>query len=38
MRPAWSWQFDRPTVRDVTLPITRDWAWGGSSGDDVKVA
>ncbi|TWP50618.1 S8 family serine peptidase [Lentzea tibetensis] len=38
MRPAWSWQFDKETSREVTLPVTRDWAWGDATGADVKVA
>jgi len=40
MRPAWSWQFDRPnpgpTLR-LPTPITRDWAWGGATGAGVRV-
>lgn len=39
--PAWSEAFD-PTrlgpVRPLGVPITRDWAWGGSTGRGVKVA
>ncbi|SDY46768.1 Subtilase family protein [Amycolatopsis xylanica] len=41
MKPAWSWQFDRPSAAPATrLPgeITRDWAWGSSTGAGVKVA
>jgi subtilisin family serine protease len=42
VKPAWSWQFEPaalPTV-EVPLPasITRDWAWGGSTGAGVRVA
>jgi subtilisin family serine protease len=43
-RPAWSWQFNperrQQRLRQV-LPVeqlTREWAWGGSSGAGVKVA
>ncbi|MFD8496449.1 S8 family serine peptidase [Amycolatopsis sp. NPDC059657] len=41
MKPAWSWQFDRPSAATaVRLPgeITRDWAWGAGTGAGVKVA
>ena len=42
-KPAWSWQFNpdeldlvRPLALDV--PITREWAYEGSTGAGVKVA
>lgn len=43
MKPAWSWQFEEstlPPIEKLNLPepISRDWAWGGSSGAGVKVA
>jgi subtilisin len=42
MRPAWSWQFDKPNTATPTLrlpaPITREWAWGGATGSGVRVA
>ena len=42
-RPAWSSAFDAavlPTVERIGPPeqITRDWAWGGSTGAGVRVA
>lgn len=42
-RPAWSWQFDEGKLRQTTalrLPvrITREWAFGDSTGAGVKVA
>ena len=42
-RPAWSSAFDAealPTVERIGPPeqITREWAWGGSTGEGVKVA
>ncbi|HEY6042741.1 MAG TPA: S8 family serine peptidase [Anaerolineae bacterium] len=42
-RPAWSSQFDAQALRqlDVQGPIgeiTREWAWGGSTGKGVRVA
>jgi subtilisin len=41
--PAWSWQFAAghlPAVQPLPLadPITADWAWGGSTGEGVRVA
>jgi len=41
-RPAWSAAFDRailPTVERIGPPeqITREWAWGGSTGEGVRV-
>ena len=43
LRPAWSEQFDPGTLRPVTpLPlaeaITREWAFGSSTGEGVDVA
>jgi subtilisin family serine protease len=43
MRPAWSWQFDRDklaTFAPLGLParITREWAFGTSTGAGVRVA
>lgn len=43
MRPAWSEQFDPqtlPRVAALPLPaaITREWAWGDSTGRGVKIA
>lgn len=43
MKPAWSWQFEPEHLAKVAsfrleTPITREWAWGGSSGQGVKVA
>lgn len=43
MSPAWSWQFDPLTLRRLSpgrMPtaVTREWAWGGSSGGGVRVA
>ena len=42
-RPAWSWQFaanELKHVRPLPLdtPITKEWAWEGSTGAGVKVA
>lgn len=42
-KPAWSWQFDESVLGVISPlplpePITREWAWGGSSGAGVKVA
>ncbi len=42
-RPAWSQQFAPETLQELTpVPpldqITPEWAWGGSSGEGVKVA
>jgi subtilisin len=41
--PAWSWQFAPGNVQSLTPVepidnITREWAWGGSSGRGVRVA
>jgi subtilisin family serine protease len=42
MKPAWAWQFEPGTLQhvDTSLPaaITRDWAWGDSTGAGVRVA
>lgn len=43
MRPAWSEAFEATTLRAVhPLPVperlTKDWAWGGSTGRGVTVA
>ena len=43
LRPAWSSQFSSDALREITAagPIgemTREWAWGGSSGQGVRVA
>jgi subtilisin family serine protease len=43
MKPAWAWQFEpevlkRPPELDLRGVITREWAWGGSTGRGVKVA
>ena len=42
MKPAWSWQFEYDKLRPVSpilpVPITKEWAWGGSTGAGVKVA
>lgn len=43
MRPAWSEAFEPARLRPVRpmalpVPITRNWAWGDSRGQGVKVA
>lgn len=42
MRPAWSWAFQPgalPSVDDdLPSTITAEWAWGGSTGEGVRVA
>jgi subtilisin family serine protease len=43
VKPAWSWQFERETLRDAPAldldgPITPEWAWAGADGAGVKVA
>lgn len=43
LRPAWSEQFSGNALRELLLQgpmgeLTREWAWGGSSGKGVKVA
>lgn len=43
MKPAWSWQFEDEKLQEVSpiaLPtrLTRDWAWGDSTGKGVRVA
>ena len=42
-RPAWSSQFAASALRELTAVgpiggITREWAWGGSTGSGVRVA
>ncbi len=41
-RPAWSAQFAADAIRHLALikpfqELSREWAWGGSTGDGVKV-
>lgn len=43
LRPAWSNQFSADVLRELRAfgplaGITRDWAWGGSTGRGVRVA
>jgi subtilisin family serine protease len=43
MKPAWSEQFDpdalaRIEALNLEQPITKEWAWGNSTGAGVKVA
>jgi len=43
LRPAWSSQFEASALRELTAvgpmgKITREWAWGGSTGRGVRVA
>jgi subtilisin family serine protease len=43
VRPAWSEQFSAAAIRQLTLAgplstISREWAWGGSTGKGVRVA
>lgn len=43
LRPAWSSQFEASALRELTAVgpmggITREWAWGGSTGRGVRVA
>lgn len=42
-KPAWSWQFESETLKRASSialpsPVSKDWAWGGSTGAGVKVA
>lgn len=42
LRPAWSTQFEADALRELASSgplgqITRDWAWGGSTGKGVRV-
>ena len=42
-KPAWSWQFESDKLSNVASlglsgPITKEWAWGDSTGAGVKVA
>ena len=41
--PAWSEQFSAEAIQQLTArgpiaEITREWAWGGSTGKGVRVA
>jgi subtilisin len=43
IRPAWSSQFTASALRELTAvgpigEITREWAWGGSTGRGIRVA
>jgi subtilisin family serine protease len=43
LKPAWSSQFTADALRELTAvgpigEITREWAWGGSTGRGVRVA
>src|SRR5512139_2682075 len=43
IRPAWSQQFTADAIRELIASgpfaeITREWAWGGSTGKGVRVA
>jgi subtilisin family serine protease len=43
LRPAWSQQFAPETLREILAQgpiagITPEWAWGGSTGQGIKVA
>lgn len=43
VRPAWSEQFGSDAIRELSLhgpmgELTREWAWGGSTGKGVRVA
>jgi subtilisin len=43
VKPAYAWQFDptllpRVSPLPIAGPISRDWAWGGSTGAGVRVA
>ncbi len=43
VKPAWSWQFEEPTLEPLTplglpSPITKKWAWEGATGAGIKVA
>jgi len=43
IRPAWSQQFAADAIRELVssgpfAEITREWAWGGSTGKGVRVA
>ena len=42
-RPAWSSQFETDAIRELRAigpigELSRDWAWGGSTGSGVRVA
>ena len=41
--PAWSDQFSQDALRELSIhgpmsEMTREWAWGGSTGKGVRVA
>jgi subtilisin len=43
LRPAWSQQFTRESLQELTADgplagITREWAWGGSTGAGMRIA
>jgi subtilisin len=43
LRPAWSEQFSSDAIQELSLhgpmgELTREWAWGGSTGKGVRVA
>ena len=43
LRPAWSQQFTADAIQDMSAEgpfatITREWAWGGSTGKGIRVA
>src|SRR3989304_2429773 len=43
LRPAWSSQFSAETLQQIPsagpiAEITREWAWGGSTGKGIRVA
>jgi subtilisin family serine protease len=43
LRPAWSQQFTTEAIRELQVQgpiaqITHEWAWGGSTGEGVRVA
>ncbi|OGO69832.1 MAG: hypothetical protein A2Z37_12675 [Chloroflexi bacterium RBG_19FT_COMBO_62_14] len=43
LRPAWSSQFSAETLQQISsagpiAEITREWAWGGSTGKGIRVA
>lgn len=41
LRPAWSWQFEHdhlaPVPAALPSPITKEWAWGGATGEGIRV-
>jgi subtilisin len=43
LRPAWSQQFTKESIQELIAKgplagITREWAWGGSTGKGIRVA